>query len=213
MKGVIFVCLLSLSVSFSLPSPQDAGAPIAPTIGAQAPVEAAKAAPAQPAQATTAVVQSPANETKVNTPTVTASNATAAANGSTPVPSTNATPATKNETIPTEKDNKTDTKSDKDAPKPIEDKTAAPQNKTEAVTVAPSAATANGTKPDNKKNEATTPKGEVVNPTVAPVEAKSRAFDGPSFIGGIILTLGLLAIGFMGFKYYKNQTERNYHTL
>lgn len=39
------------------------------------------------------------------------------------------------------------------------------------------------------------------------------SFDGASFIGGIILTLGLLAIGFMGFKYYKNQTERNYHTL
>ncbi|XP_041979989.1 surface protein-like [Aricia agestis] len=42
---------------------------------------------------------------------------------------------------------------------------------------------------------------------------QARGFDGPSFIGGIILTLGLLAIGFMGFKYYKNQTERNYHTL
>lgn len=42
---------------------------------------------------------------------------------------------------------------------------------------------------------------------------QARGFDGPSFFGGIILTLGLLAIGFMGFKYYKNQTERNYHTL
>ncbi|XP_053604507.1 sialomucin core protein 24-like [Plodia interpunctella] len=61
--------------------------------------------------------------------------------------------------------------------------------------------------PDHKSSSTVTPK------TVVPTPVQARGFDGASFVGGIILTLGLLAIGFMGFKYYKNQTERNYHTL
>ncbi|XP_060524829.1 sialomucin core protein 24-like [Cylas formicarius] len=40
-----------------------------------------------------------------------------------------------------------------------------------------------------------------------------RKFDGPSFVGGIILALGLVAIGFVAFKFYKARTEMNYHTL
>lgn len=42
---------------------------------------------------------------------------------------------------------------------------------------------------------------------------KPSGFDGSSFVGGIILTMCLLAIGFIGFKYYRARTERNYHTL
>lgn len=38
-------------------------------------------------------------------------------------------------------------------------------------------------------------------------------FDGASFIGGIVLCAGLVAIVFFGCKFYKAKTERNYHTL
>ena len=43
-------------------------------------------------------------------------------------------------------------------------------------------------------------------PTAAPVpppEPKDGHFDGWSFFGGILLTLGVAAIGFVGIKYYK----------
>ncbi|CAL1274530.1 unnamed protein product [Larinioides sclopetarius] len=43
--------------------------------------------------------------------------------------------------------------------------------------------------------------------------ATGRHFDAPSFIGGIVLALGLLAIIYVSFKFYKARTERNYHTL
>nr|XP_018902756.1 PREDICTED: extensin-like [Bemisia tabaci] len=51
----------------------------------------------------------------------------------------------------------------------------------------------------------TTPK-----PTPAP---ENRKFDGPSFIGGIVLTIGLLAIGFVSYKFYMARTNQSYHTL
>jgi len=44
------------------------------------------------------------------------------------------------------------------------------------------------------------------SPTAAPVpppEPKDGHFDGWSFFGGILLTLGVAAIGFVGIKYYK----------
>ena len=40
-----------------------------------------------------------------------------------------------------------------------------------------------------------------------------RSFDGASFIGGIVLCAGLIAIGCFGWKFYKAKTERNYQTL
>ncbi|XP_022254047.1 sialomucin core protein 24-like [Limulus polyphemus] len=49
------------------------------------------------------------------------------------------------------------------------------------------------------------------SPSAAPLSA--RRFDAPSFIGGIVLSLGFLAILYVGFKFYKAHTERNYHTL
>ncbi|KAK9702972.1 Multi-glycosylated core protein 24 (MGC-24), sialomucin [Popillia japonica] len=52
-----------------------------------------------------------------------------------------------------------------------------------------------------------------VDPTTTPVPPKDRHFDGASFIGGIILAVGLMGIGFIAFKFYKARTERNYHTL
>ncbi|XP_044739468.1 integumentary mucin C.1-like isoform X2 [Chrysoperla carnea] len=48
--------------------------------------------------------------------------------------------------------------------------------------------------------------------TVAP-HSHTQRFDFPSFIGGIMLTLGLLAIGIISHKFYKARTDRNYHTL
>lgn len=44
-------------------------------------------------------------------------------------------------------------------------------------------------------------------------ESGGRRFDPPSFIGGIVLALGLLAIAYVGYKFYRARTEHNYHTL
>ena len=49
-------------------------------------------------------------------------------------------------------------------------------------------------------------------PTTKPTAAPG-SFDMPSFIGGIILCAGVVAIAFFGCKFYKNRSERNYHTL
>ncbi|XP_013792335.1 porimin-like [Limulus polyphemus] len=53
--------------------------------------------------------------------------------------------------------------------------------------------------------------GSTLLPTAAP--SSTRRFDAPSFIGGIVLSLGFLAIMYVGFKFYKARTESNYHTL
>uniref|UniRef100_A0A6M2DYK0 Putative integumentary mucin a.1 serrata n=1 Tax=Xenopsylla cheopis TaxID=163159 RepID=A0A6M2DYK0_XENCH len=50
-----------------------------------------------------------------------------------------------------------------------------------------------------------------VSTTVAP--EKPRRFDGASFIGGMILAIGLMCIGLVAWKFYRARTERNYHTL
>ncbi|XP_060594728.1 sialomucin core protein 24-like [Ruditapes philippinarum] len=42
---------------------------------------------------------------------------------------------------------------------------------------------------------------------------QGQHFDGASFIGGIVLCLGIVAIIFFGLKFYRARTERNYHTL
>ncbi|XP_014677211.1 PREDICTED: porimin-like isoform X1 [Priapulus caudatus] len=43
--------------------------------------------------------------------------------------------------------------------------------------------------------------------------AVGQNFDVASFVGGIVLALGFLAIAFFGYKFYKSRTERNYQTL
>ncbi|CAD7084382.1 unnamed protein product [Hermetia illucens] len=58
----------------------------------------------------------------------------------------------------------------------------------------------------------TTPPSPSTTTTVKP-PPNCRHFDGPSFIGGIVLTIGLLAISFVAYKFYKARNERNYHTL
>jgi len=49
----------------------------------------------------------------------------------------------------------------------------------------------------------TTPAISTTAVPVPPPEGKGGRFDGWSFFGGILLTLGLAAIGLVGFKYYK----------
>jgi CD164 antigen len=49
-----------------------------------------------------------------------------------------------------------------------------------------------------------------VVPTTAP--SKSSTFDAASFIGGIVLVLGLQAVVFFLYKFCKSK-DRNYHTL
>ncbi|XP_057653970.1 porimin-like [Diorhabda carinulata] len=56
-------------------------------------------------------------------------------------------------------------------------------------------------------------KAPVSTSTASPEPGHHRSFDGPSFIGGIVLALGLVAIGFVAFKFYKARIEVNYHTL
>ncbi|RWS10816.1 sialomucin core protein 24-like protein [Dinothrombium tinctorium] len=40
-----------------------------------------------------------------------------------------------------------------------------------------------------------------------------RGFNAPSFIGGIVLAFGLMAVLIVAFKFYQAKTEMNYHTL
>ncbi|XP_032516556.2 porimin [Danaus plexippus] len=129
-----------------------------------------------------------------------------------PAKPSEATPAHKEE-ISKPVDNKTTEKE----PKAKENSKELAKNSTETKATTEKAATDKPMNDVTGKN-ATTMKPDMPNSTQAPKSEdkhvlQARGFDGPSFIGGMILTLGLLAIGFMGFKYYKNQTERNYHTL
>ncbi|KAK6631868.1 hypothetical protein RUM43_013934 [Polyplax serrata] len=52
--------------------------------------------------------------------------------------------------------------------------------------------------------------------TPLPIKNHDRHFDGPSFIGGIVLTVGLTAIGFIALKFYKADrgvVSENYRKL
>ncbi|XP_043075014.1 sialomucin core protein 24 [Puntigrus tetrazona] len=49
-------------------------------------------------------------------------------------------------------------------------------------------------------------------PTPTPSPSKSSTFDAASFIGGIVLVLGLQAVIFFLYKFCKSK-DRNYHTL
>ncbi|XP_019867670.1 integumentary mucin C.1 [Aethina tumida] len=67
--------------------------------------------------------------------------------------------------------------------------------------------------PTTKTTVSTTTATPAPKTTAAPPPPNNRKFDGPSFVGGIVLALGLVAIGFVAFKFYKARTELNYHTL
>ncbi|PVD28300.1 hypothetical protein C0Q70_10887 [Pomacea canaliculata] len=44
-------------------------------------------------------------------------------------------------------------------------------------------------------------------------DESGRHFDAASFIGGIVLCLGLGVIAFIGLKYYRSRSQQNYRTL
>ncbi|XP_059368595.1 sialomucin core protein 24 isoform X3 [Carassius carassius] len=50
------------------------------------------------------------------------------------------------------------------------------------------------------------------SPSPSPSPSKSSTFDGASFIGGIVLVLGLQAVIFFLYKFCRSK-DRNYHTL
>lgn len=92
--------------------------------------------------------------------------------------------------------------------------TKAPETTTPSTTTqAPDTTTAStSTKgPDTTTTDKPTP-SPTTTPTPAP-RKPCRSFDLPSFIGGIILTIGLLAISIVAYKFYKARTAGNYHTL
>lgn len=53
-------------------------------------------------------------------------------------------------------------------------------------------------------------------PTASPAPSTGdggQSFDAASFIGGIVLCAGMVAIAYFGLKFYRARQERNYHTL
>ncbi|MEQ2279713.1 hypothetical protein AMECASPLE_012185, partial [Ameca splendens] len=89
------------------------------------------------------------------------------------------------------------------------------------TTVVPT--TANTTTPDNTTLVPTTPHSGNSSTSTAPASTpvlsttpvaphKNSTFDAASFIGGIVLVLGLQAVIFFLYKFCKSK-ERNYHTL
>ncbi|XP_008944338.1 PREDICTED: sialomucin core protein 24-like, partial [Merops nubicus] len=79
-------------------------------------------------------------------------------------------------------------------------------NITNATTLAPLPTTAIA-------STTTTPSTPGANATVTPAPAvRKSTFDAASFIGGIVLVLGLQAVVFFLYKFCKSK-DRNYHTL
>uniref|UniRef100_A0A3B3SSG0 CD164 molecule, sialomucin n=1 Tax=Paramormyrops kingsleyae TaxID=1676925 RepID=A0A3B3SSG0_9TELE len=89
-------------------------------------------------------------------------------------------------------------------PTTITPNTTAPRNMSTAIPTASPAH--NGTTPVSVTNSTTT----TVAPSTSP--QKSSTFDAASFIGGIVLVLGLQAVVFFLYKFCKSK-DRNYHTL
>ncbi len=50
-------------------------------------------------------------------------------------------------------------------------------------------------------------------PELPDTDCNNSGFDAASFIGGIVLMGGILAIGFFALKFYQARQEPNYHTL
>ncbi|CAG9134864.1 unnamed protein product [Plutella xylostella] len=207
MNKVIFICVLSLSMCLSAPTDDQVKPPVLEA-GAKA------AAPHTEAKApeTGKVPEAPVHTANATAPTTPqATNATAV----TPAATTNHTNETKptNSTVP---ENKADDKKHEEA-KPVPSKDTKNETKpaptVQPTTVKPTEQPAPKAPADkNTPTPAKTTEAPKTDDTTHLVKS-SRGFDGASFVGGIIMTLGLLAIGFIGLKYYRTQTERNYHTL
>ncbi|KAL3979699.1 sesquipedalian [Sarotherodon galilaeus] len=77
-------------------------------------------------------------------------------------------------------------------------------------TTTPTATTNSPTTHSNSSSTSSTVTVTTVSPTTAP--HKNSTFDAASFIGGIVLVLGLQAVIFFLYKFCKSK-DRNYHTL
>ncbi|XP_024234081.1 sialomucin core protein 24 isoform X2 [Oncorhynchus tshawytscha] len=78
------------------------------------------------------------------------------------------------------------------------------------TTAVPTALPTNGTVP---VSDTTTASNSTASPVVpSPAPHKKATFDAASFIGGIVLVLGLQAVLFFLYKFCKSK-DRNYHTL
>jgi len=83
--------------------------------------------------------------------------------------------------------------------------TTSTESTTDSTTTIPTTTTTTVTTTETPATTTTTTMTPTT-PTAAPVpppEPKDGHFDGWSFFGGILLTLGVAAIGFVGIKYYK----------
>ncbi|XP_041462938.1 classical arabinogalactan protein 2-like isoform X1 [Lytechinus variegatus] len=77
--------------------------------------------------------------------------------------------------------------------------------------------------PDKSSTEAPTTKAPMTDsPTESPAAGTTdkaadsgsrKGFSAGSFIGGIILAVAVLGIGFCGFKFYQSRQDKNYQTL
>ncbi|XP_012691059.1 sialomucin core protein 24 isoform X2 [Clupea harengus] len=65
---------------------------------------------------------------------------------------------------------------------------------------------------DSNSTVPSSPASNVTVTTVVPSPSKSSTFDAASFIGGIVLVVGLQAVIFFLYKFCKSK-DRNYHTL
>ncbi|RUS83949.1 hypothetical protein EGW08_008304 [Elysia chlorotica] len=83
------------------------------------------------------------------------------------------------------------------------------QCRVEPTTTPSTPTTPNGTSPTSTPSPATTPSST----TPGSSGGSGQSFDGASFVGGIILSLGIVAIVFFGLKFYKSRKDQNYHTL
>ncbi|XP_067337596.1 sialomucin core protein 24 isoform X2 [Channa argus] len=82
---------------------------------------------------------------------------------------------------------------------------------TNSTTVAPTHSTIQTTSTSaNFTTSGTSTSTTPISPTAAP--HKNSTFDAASFIGGIVLVLGLQAVIFFLYKFCKSK-DRNYHTL
>ncbi|XP_026773709.3 sialomucin core protein 24 [Pangasianodon hypophthalmus] len=97
--------------------------------------------------------------------------------------------------------------------------TTAPSNLTTATTANATTATASTTTASNttsapatSTSTASTTTSNATTTSLPPSPQKKSTFDAASFIGGIVLVLGLQAVIFFLYKFCKSK-DRNYHTL
>lgn len=126
----------------------------------------------------------------------------------TPVPDIPITTSDKNDTTTTTETTSTTSSTTTEKPTttttPITTSTTITPNTT---TLAPNSTTTTTT-----TTEVPTTPVPVPTTTMKPEPPRTQ-WSTTSFIGGMVFAFGMMAIGFVSFKFYKARNERNYHTL